>query len=264
MDFRTFSVHHPGGGVAEVVLDGTGEGNVMGGLVWTELPALVAALDADADVRAVVLRGAGECFSGGLDLRWYLPHYRRLARGADLPTRLLAEATSMQDALGAVNRSRLAWIAAVHGPCVGAGLDLASACDIRLASASASFSLREVRLGIVADLGGLQRLPHVIGTAATRELALTGRDVGAPEALALGLVTRVAPDARALREDALATARQIAGHPPAAVAGIKAVLDRTRDLPVADGLRHVALWNAAFLPSPELPDLLAAALKSSQ
>ena len=263
MEFRTFSTEVDAG-VATVVLHGTGDGNALGGLAWTELPAVVAALDADDAVRAVVLRGAGECFSVGLDLRWYLPHYRRMARHPDtLPARLLVEATGMQDAISAVARSRLPWIAAVHGDCVGAGLDLVAACDIRLAAGDAVFSLREIRIGVVADLGCLQRLPHVIGEGATRELALTGRDVDAEEALAKGLVTRVLPDLDALLEDAADVAARLAGHPAAAVAGVKAVLDRTRDLPVAEGLRHVALWNAAFLPHPALPDLLASALRSS-
>lgn len=262
-DFRTFRVHvdeH----VAQVVITGTGTGNAMGGLLWSELPALVAALDEDRRVHAVVLRGAGDCFSVGLDLRWYLVHYRRLVRHGDgLPEvrrQLLAEAVSMQDAITAVTCSRLPWIAAVHGPCVGAGLDLVAACDIRLAAADAYFSLREVRLGIVADLGGLQRLPHIIGAAATRELALTGRDVAATEALSLGLVTRTQADRTALWKDAAAVANEIAAHAPDAVAGIKAVLEHTVDLPVAEGLRHVAVWNAAFLPSPQRQDAFAAAL----
>ncbi|WNV85136.1 enoyl-CoA hydratase-related protein [Umezawaea sp. Da 62-37] len=263
MQFRTFSIEVDRG-VATVVLRGTGGGNAMGGLVWTELPAVVAALDADEAVRAVVLRGAGECFSTGLDLRWYLPHYRRLTRHPDtLPARLLTEATAMQEAISAVAGSGLPWIAAVHGDCVGAGLDLVSACDIRLAAADASFSLREIRIGIVADLGSLQRLPHIVGAAATREFALTGRDISAGEALARGLVTRVLPDLDALVEDATGVAARIAAYAPATVAGVKSVLDRTRDMSVAEGLRHVALWNAAFLPHPALPDLLASALRSS-
>lgn len=263
MDLRAFGTDlDTTTGVATVTLVGTGAGGAMGGLVWTELPVLAAGLDGDERVRAVVLRGCGEDFSVGLDLRWYLPHHRRMARRPDgLSAALLAETTAMQAAIGAVAASRLPWVAAVHGACVGAGLDLVAACDIRLASADAYFSLREVVLGIVADLGGLQRLPRVIGAGATLELALTGRDLPAAEALALGLVTRVAADRAAVVADATGVAERIAGHPPTAVSGIKAVLDRTTDLPLAEGLRHVALWNAAFLPSVPLTDLLAAALR---
>jgi enoyl-CoA hydratase len=251
-------------GVATVTLTGTGAGNAMGGLVWSELPSVFEALDASPSARVVVLRGAGDCFSVGLDLRWYIPRYRRLLRGGDGPDvaqRLLDEATWMQDAIGALPASRLPVVVAVHGSCVGAGLDLAAAGDIRLASADAVFSLREVRIGIVADLGVLQRLPRIVGAGHTRELALTGRDVPAAEARSMGLVTKVLATPSALFEEAAAVATTIAGYPPRTVAGIKQVVERTQDMPLAEGLRHVALWNAAFLPSPGLTDLLTAALR---
>jgi enoyl-CoA hydratase len=251
-------------GVATVTLTGTGAGNAMGGLVWSELPAVFEALDANPAVRAVVLRGAGDCFSVGLDLRWYIPRYRRLVRageGSDVARRLLDEATWMQDAIGALPASRLPMVVAVHGSCIGAGLDLAAAGDIRLASADAVFSLREVRIGIVADLGVLQRLPRIVGAGHTRELALTGRDVPADEARSMGLVTKVLPTPSALFEEATAVATTIAGYPPRTVAGIKRVVERTQDMPLAEGLHHVALWNAAFLPSLEITDLLTAALR---
>jgi len=265
--WQTFTVElDQHSGVATVTMHGTGSGNAMGGLLWSELPAMVAALDADSRVNAAVLRGAGDCFTVGLDLRWYLPRYRRTVRpGAGLPqvrAGLLADATTMQAAITAVADSRLPVIAAIHGSCVGAGLDLISACDIRIASADAFFSLREVRIGVVADLGSLQRLPRIIGAGHTRELALTGRDLPAIEAHQLGLVTRVPPTSQALFVEADRLARQIAAHPPAVIAGIKRVLDESLDLPLSTGLRHVALWNAAFLPSPDLPDLLAQALRN--
>jgi enoyl-CoA hydratase/carnithine racemase len=252
--------------VATVTLRGTANGNAMGGVVFTELPALVAALAADPRTRVIVLRGAGADFSVGLDLRWYLPKYRRTMRpGEGLPqvrAQLLADAATMQTAISAIGESRLPVIAAIHGSCVGAALDLVSACDIRIASADAFFSLREVHIGLVADLGSLQRLPRIIGAGHTRELALTGRDLSATEAQSMGLVTRVLPTPARLFEAADELARQVAVHPPHVVAGIRQVLDHTLDLPLSMGLRHVAVWNAAFLPSPELPGLLAEAMRA--
>jgi len=251
--------------VAVLTLKGTGDGNAMGASVWSRLPDIVAALDADEAVRAVVVRGAGHCFSVGLDLRWYLTHYRRLMRNGDghpgLRAQLLAEAGRMQDALTAITRSRLPFVAAIHGACVGAGLDLVAACDIRLAAADAFFSLREVRIGVVADLGSLQRLPRLIGAGPTRELALTGRDMPAEEASDRGLVTCVFSTAGELFDGARSVAAQIATYSPHVVAGVKEVLERTQDLPVATGLQYVAVWNSAFMPSPELPKLLADALR---
>ena len=251
-------------GVATVTLAGTGAGNAMGGLVWSELPSVFEALDASPAARAVVLRGAGDCFSVGLDLRWYIPRYRRLIRasaGPDVVQRLLDEATWMQDALGAVSSSRLPVVAAVHGRCVGVGMELAAACDIRLASADAVFSLPEVRLGIVADLGALQRLFRIVGPGHTRELALTGRDVPADEARSMGLVTKVLATTDALFAEARAVAERIAGYPPRTVHGIKQVIDRTQDMPLETGVRYGGLWSAGFLPSTELVDLLTAALR---
>jgi enoyl-CoA hydratase len=256
----------PATGVARVSLHGTGDGNAMGACVWTALPELVSALDADESVRAVVLRGAGDCFSVGLDLRWYLTHYRRLTRtGSETPRfrqALLTEAEHMQRAITTVADSRLPFIAAVHGACVGAGLDLVSACDVRLATSNAHFSLREVGIGIVADLGSLQRLPRLIGAGPTRELALTGRDMPADEAYRRGLVTTLAASPEDLFEQADAVAARIAAHPGHVVGGIKRVMAATEGMTVAEGLRHVAVWNAAFLPSPELPGLMADALRA--
>jgi enoyl-CoA hydratase len=261
-----FSVDQdPASGVAVVTLNGTADGNAMGASVWSGLPEVVASLEADDTVRAVVMRGAAGCFSVGLDLRWYLTHYRRMTRDGDqhpsLRARLLAESGQMQGALNAVAVSRLPFIAAIHGACVGAGLDLAVACDIRLAAADAYFSLREIRIGVVADLGSLQRLPRLIGGGPTRDLALTGRDLPAAEALARGLVSHVFPEAGQLFDGARALAAQIATYPPHVVAGVKEALGQTQDLPLMSGLRFTGMWNSAFMPSPELPDLLGDALR---
>jgi enoyl-CoA hydratase len=170
----------------------------------------------------------------------------------------------MQDAIGAVSASRLPVIGAVHGSCVGVGLELVAACDIRLASADAVFSLPEVRLGIVADLGVLQRLLRIVGAGHTRELALTGRDVSAAEARSMGLVTKVLATPDALFGEARGVAERIAGYPPQTVYGIKRMLETTQDMPLELGRRHAALWSAAFLPSPEFADLLTAALRGDR
>jgi enoyl-CoA hydratase/carnithine racemase len=261
-----FTVAHDSrSGVAVLTLHGTAVGNAMGALAWSGLPELAGALAADPAVRAVVVTGAGDCFSAGLDLRWYLTHYRRMVRddAAGLRTRLFAEAGQMQRALSAIADSRLPFVAAVHGACTGAGLDLAAACDIRFAAADAVFSVREVRIGVVADLGSLQRLPRLIGAAAAMELALTGRDMDAGEACQRGLVSRVLPTAGVLLDHARAVAAQIASYPPHVAAGIKDVLSQSQEVPLPAALRYAGLWNAAFMPTPEFPQLLADAMRES-
>jgi enoyl-CoA hydratase len=148
-------------------------------------------------------------------------------------------------------------IAAIHGYCIGAGVDLITACDIRYASADAVFSIRETRLAMVADVGTLQRLPLIIDPGSVAELAYTGRDFDAGEAASLGLVTRLLPDQDTTFAAALETAELIAANSPLAVRGTKVVLRAGEGKTVEEALDYVALWNAAFLHSNDLGEAMA-------
>ncbi|HEX2130390.1 MAG TPA: crotonase/enoyl-CoA hydratase family protein [Actinophytocola sp.] len=251
-------------GIAEVTLLGPGKGNAMGPDFWRELPLVFGALDADPAVHAVVLTGSGRNFSYGLDLPAMMPSWapllgeRALARPR---TDFLGEIRSLQHAVTAVADCRKPVVAAVSGWCIGAGLDVVAAADIRLASADAKFSLREVRVAIVADLGSLHRLAGVIGEGHLRELALTGRDIDAARAERIGLVNDTYPDQDAVLAAARALAGEIAVNPPLVVQGVKDVLGQQRDQRVAEGLRYVAAWNAAFLPSEDLGEAAQAFLE---
>ncbi len=247
--------------VAEVVMSATGKAPRMGPAFWQEMPALFASLDANDDVRAIVLRGQGEAFSYGLDLA---------GMGADLGalmapggaaherTRLHDVITRMQRAITCVASCRVPVIAAIHGWCIGGGVDLATACDVRVCSADAKFSVREVKLAMVADVGTLARLPAIIGEGATRELAFTGDDIDAARALRLGLVNDVLETPDALLVHARAMATRIAANPPLVVRGVKQVLNARSERIAEESLRTVALWNAAFLPSQDLGEAMAA------
>ena len=149
-------------------------------------------------------------------------------------------------------------IAAVHGYCIGGGVDLISACDIRLSSADAVFSVREAKVAIVADLGSLQRLPHIIGKGHLAELAYTGKDITAARARAIGLVNDVSADADQVLADAQAMAAEIAANSPLSVQGTKAVLAAGEGRSVAEGLEFVATWNAGFLASDDLTEAMTA------
>ena len=164
----------------------------------------------------------------------------------------------LQRAIDSVEQCRKPVVAALHGWCIGAGLDLAAACDLRLCSADAQFSLREVKLAIVADLGSLQRLPPIIGQGATRELAFTGKNISAERAREMGLVSQVLANKDALLEEARATVTEIASNPPLVVQGIKQVMNHSSAREVASGLEYVALWNAAFLQSLDLTEAFTA------
>ena len=149
-------------------------------------------------------------------------------------------------------------IAAVHGACLGAGVDLITACDIRLASADATFSVRETKIAMVADVGTLQRLPRVIGDGPARELIFTGRDIDSARALSIGLVNDVLPDHESLHARAQAVAQEIAANSPLAVQGSKQVLGFAIRRDVDSALDYVALWNAAFLHSEDLAEAMTA------
>ncbi|HET9141355.1 enoyl-CoA hydratase-related protein, partial [Actinophytocola sp.] len=180
--------------VAEVTLLGPGKGNAMGPDFWRELPLVFRALDADPQVRAVVITGSGAHFSYGLDLPAMAPSWGELLGGDALAaprTRFLDSLRDLQDAVTAVAACRKPVVAAVSGWCIGGGVDLIAATDIRLASAEAKFSVREVKVAIVADLGSLQRLAGIIGEGHLRELAFTGRDIDAEHARRIGLVNHV-------------------------------------------------------------------------
>jgi enoyl-CoA hydratase len=244
------------GAVAHVVLVGPGKGNAMGPPTWTELPAAFDELEADESVRAVVIRGSGDQFSYGLDVAAMVAAYDLASdRGARGRHALHALIERMQSAFTRVQTSRLPVVAAIAGWCIGSGIELACACDLRYAQTGARFSLREVRLAIVADLGGLARLPGIVGEGHARELALTGADVDAPHAERIGLVNAVVPDVVAHATD---VARGIAAHPAATVSGIKNVMNARQARTVEDGLRYVAAWNAAFMQSDDLVQALQA------
>jgi enoyl-CoA hydratase len=247
--------------VAQVTLVGPGKGNAMGPAFWAEMPEVFAKLDADRDVRAIVLTGSGKNFSYGLDL---------MAMGGTLSSVLADGATArprsefhatilrMQGAINAVADCRTPTIASVHGWCIGGGVDLISAVDMRYASSDAKFSVREVKLAIVADVGSLARLPLILSDGHLRELALTGKDIDAARAEKIGLVNDVYDDAEASLAAAHETAAEIAANPPLVVNGVKDVLDQQRIARVSESLRYVATWNAAFLPSKDLGEGLKA------
>ncbi|GGS34334.1 crotonase/enoyl-CoA hydratase family protein [Actinokineospora fastidiosa] len=250
--------------VATVTLLGPGKGNAMGPDFWRELPQVFAELDSDPQVRAIVLTGSGANFSYGLDLPAMMPSWGSMLAGDSLAgprTRFLTEIRALQDAVTSVARCRKPVIAAVSGWCIGGGVDVVAAADIRLASADARFSVREVKVAIVADLGSLQRLAGIIGEGHVRELAYTGKDIPAARAQQIGLVNDVYDDQAAVLAAAHALAAEIAANPPLVVQGTKDVLNHAREQQVADGLRYVSAWNAAFLPSRDLGEAVQAFLE---
>lgn len=258
------------GTVATVWLDRPEARNAMGPAFWEQLPRAMTQLSEDDDVRAVVVAARGPHFSVGLDLKALgemLPSPSgREGDGGAAPS-MAARATAARQGILRMQRSVTSVadcpkpvVAAVHGYCIGGGVDVISACDIRLASADATFSVRETRIAIVADLGSLQRLPRIIGQGHLAELAYTGKDIDAARARDIGLVNDVFPDVDAVHNAAHELAREIAANSPLAVQGTKAVLRAGEGKSVAEGLDYVATWNAGFLQSDDLLEAMTAFL----
>lgn len=248
-------------GIAEVTLRGPGRGNALGPDFFRECPRVFEELDRDPEVRVAILRGAGDHFTYGLDLTAAMAELGPLVAGENLArgrTELYRLIGAWQEAGNSIAACRKPVIAAIHGWCIGGGIDVASACDLRLCSRDARFSLREVKVAIVPDLGALQRLPRIVGDGATRDLALTGRDVDAAYARSIGLVGEVFDDPAALFDAARARAQELAANPPLVVQGVKQVLNHAADEQIRGGLRFVAAWNAAFLQSLDLAEAFGA------
>lgn len=164
----------------------------------------------------------------------------------------------MQESITAIEECRKPVIASIHGGCIGGGVDIVTACDLRYCTAEAVFSVREVKLGITADLGTLQRLPRIVGYGKAVELALTGRDFSGLEAKEMGLVSQTFASKLELQDGVLKLAQEIASKSPLAVVGTKAVLLRSRDLNVEQGLDYVATWNSGTLLSDDLKEAISA------
>ena len=207
------------GAIATLHLDRPDKLNALDRGLWYAIPDAVAELDRDPDVRVIILAGRGKAFCAGIDL---MDHAAALASGGSLTAMegsAVAKRRQLYDDIRAYQRTATCFaetnkpvIAAVHGLCLGAGIDLITACDIRLASADASFSVRETRIGMVADVGSLQRLPRVIGDGHAREWIFTGGDYGAQRALEVQLLNEVLPDRDALMARANALAATIAAN----------------------------------------------------
>lgn len=256
------------GHIAIVWLDRPGKRNALAPDFWTEFPEIMDGLGADPNVRVVVIAAKGPSFTVGLDLMAFGPAVMSgdiAAIGGtvsqsevDKRVNTYRQIKLMQHTFSAIADNPKPVIAAVHGHCIGAGVDLTTACDIRLAAVDAVFSVRETKIAMVADVGTLQRLPSIIDPGKVAELVYTGRDWGAAEALDMGFVSSIHDDAGAVLEAALTLAEEIAANSPLAVQGSKAVLNAARRHKIQQDLDQVALWNAAFLYSDDLAEAMKA------
>ena len=250
------------GHVAWLILNRPEKRNAMGLDFFKYLPEHLARLDEDPNVRVVVIRAEGKSFTAGLDLVEAAAVLSdSSASGRETMRQKIME---FQQNISSIEKCRKPIIAAVHSHCIGGGVDLLCACDVRLAAEDAVFAIRETKIGIIADVGTMQRMPAIVGDGWFRELALTGRDFTAGEALAMGFVNRVCKDVDELIRTARAIAQEIAANPPLTVQGVKDVILFNRDNGVFPGLQYVAQKNAAQLPSEDLMEAVAAFMEKRE
>ncbi|KLO16260.1 ClpP/crotonase [Schizopora paradoxa] len=227
---------------------------------WRQFGQVFDSIHEDGTVRAVVLASAvPKMFSAGLDLNEALGSHMEKDPGRQ-GFYLKEHIRAFQSAISAVERCRVPVIAAVHGLAIGLAVDITSACDIRFAASTAVFAIKEVDVGLAADIGTLARFPKVVGNQSlVRELAMTARNFGADEALAVGFISKVVKGNRGeVVAAALDTARLIASKSPVAVVGTKQILLHSRDHSVQDNLEYTAAWNAFALQSSDTVDCMAA------
>jgi enoyl-CoA hydratase len=229
--------------------------NAMSADMWEDIPSAVDELIADDRVRCLVVGGRGASFTAGIDLTMLGAFTSEAASHADRSRRIRSEILRLQHTMSVFERAPVPVVAAVHGHCLGAGIDLITACDIRFSAPDSTFGIRETAMGLVADVGTVQRLPRIIGRGHLAELLFTGRDFDAAEAARIGLVNRVVEDVHA---HAAEVAHEIAENSPLVVRGAKEVLRLQEGMSIEAALEHMALWNAAFLASNDIAEAMGA------
>lgn len=245
--------------VAYVALNRPKAMNTMTRTFWRETREAFAALDNNPDVRAVVLSSTGKHFTAGMDLSVFSSLQPQSdADGASQRELLRRMVFEFQESFSPIERLRVPVLAAIQGGCIGGGVDMISATDMRYCTKDAFFTIMEINIGLMADVGTLQRLPHLIPSGLMRELAYTGRRLGAEEAKAVGLVNKVYDTHDEMLADVTKIATEIASKAPLAVAGTKEMLNYARDHTVEDGLRYVATWQAGMLSSSDLMEAMRA------
>jgi len=240
--------------IAHLQLARPEKANALNEGLWNEIRESFLEFDKNDEVRVIILSAQGKHFCAGIDLA-FLMEVKNSLKGQD-PARqrehLRKKILEFQECFNTIERCQKPVLAAIHSTCIGGGVDLVSACDMRYASADAFFSIKEIDIGMTADVGTLQRLPHLIPQGVLRELAYTGRNVTAEEALKLGFVNQVFENQESLNEGVKTIAQTIAQKSPLAIRGTKEMLLYARDHSVADSLNYVATWNASMLLSDDL------------
>ena len=248
--------------IAHVQINRPDRANAMNRRFWDEIKQIFDWIDDTGEVRAAVLSGIGKHFCAGIDLAMF-------DEGIGKPSscdgrrreNLRREILRLQGKLSAIETCRKPVLAAIHGVCYGGGIDMSCCCDIRYCTVDARFSIKEIDIGMTADVGTLQRLPHIIGDGIMRELAYTGREFLGSEAKDIGYVNQAFENKELMMDAVMGLAGEIAAKSPLSIRGTKEMIVYSRDHSVHDGLDHIATWNAGMLMSDDLHEAMTAKLE---
>ena len=229
--------------------------NALDADVWFGLPEIINELDSDDEVRCIVVAGKGDSFSAGIDITMFMSDFQINEDMSSTPSdrkKLQAQIKKMQDSFTALSKTSVPVIALAHGHCIGGATALISACDIRISTVDAKFSIGETKLGLVADVGILQRMPKIVSKGDVRELAFTGRLFDGEYAEKIRFVSKTYENFEDLFKAGVELAEEIASNASTIVQGTKQVLDKGEDLTTDQALDFVQLWNTSFLLTEDL------------
>ena len=259
-DLEAFKVTLDDNGVAEICLKRDRALNTMNNAFWTELPKIIGNIDKLGTVRVVILSSSGKHFTAGMDLEILksinIDKAIEPARQAEKTRRFIIE---LQQIFTQLESIRMPVISAIQGACIGGGVDMVCATDMRYCTSDAFFTIKETDLGMTADLGTLQRIQRLIPSGLARELAYTSRPMHAQEALSRGFVNQVYDSQEQMLEAVRSIAKTIAAQSPMAVHGTKEMLNYSRDHSLADSLNFMATWQAGMLHSTDVYEAMQAA-----
>ncbi|MFT4563560.1 MAG: enoyl-CoA hydratase [Gammaproteobacteria bacterium] len=251
--------------IAHIVLNRPDKRNSMNPQFWNELPAIIEDIDANSKARVIVISSTGPHFTAGIDVSVFSQDDGTLALESedDLTerqhgARFYDTVTRFQDSFSSLENCRIPVLVAIQGGCIGGGVDLVTACDMRYATEDAFLTIFETNIGMTADVGTFPRLVNLVAEGFVREMAYTGRRVTATEAQAVGLVNRVYADQPSMLAGVMEIAREIATKAPLAVHGCKRMITYARDHNTADGLDYIATWNASMLSTDEIREAMTA------
>lgn len=259
MTYKTFKVTIKDK-IAQVSFNRPEKANSLNDLAWEEMQLIFETLHDTPEVRVIVLTGEGKNFCAGIDLATLMniQKFNEVKCEGRKREKLRGFIFKLQDTITAIEKCRKPVLAAIHGASVGGAVDIISACDMRYCTEDAYFSIKEIDLGLVADIGTLQRLPHILNPGLMAELAYTGRKLMGKEAKEIGLVNSVHATQEEMMEKVMGIAQTIAAKSPLCIRGTKEMLLYTRDHTVEESLNYMVAWNASMLLSADLKEAFAA------